>query len=99
MAYFADKTLQALSVYYEDMIDALVAAMKEQFLASRSLPKLTRPIPLVLSGGSTIPKGFRDRFEKAILASDFPIAVSSVKMSANPLDATAKGALIAAITD
>jgi len=97
--YFADKTLQALSVYYEDMIQALVAAMKEQFLASRSLPKLNRPIPLVLSGGSTIPKGFRDRFEKAILASDFPVAVSSVTVAKNPLDSTAKGALIAAITD
>jgi hypothetical protein len=97
--YFADKTLQALSVYYEDMIQALVAAMKEQFLASRSLPKLNRPIPMVLSGGSVMPKGFRDRFEKAVLMSDFPVAVSEVRTAGNPLDATAKGALIAAMTD
>ena len=97
--YFADKTLQALSVYYEDMIQALVAAMKEQFLASRSLPKLSRPIPLVLSGGSVMPKGFRDRFEKAVLMSDFPVAVSEVRMALHPLDSTAKGALIAAMTD
>jgi len=46
-----------------------------------------------------MPKGFRDRFEKAILASDFPVAVSSVTVAKNPLDSTAKGALIAAITD
>lgn len=97
--YFADKTLQALSVYYEDMIQALVAAMKEQFLASKSLPKLNRPIPLVLSGGSTMPKGFRERFEKAILASGFPVTVSSVRAAANPLESTAKGALVAAMTD
>ena len=97
--YFADKTLQALSVYYEDMIQALVASMKEAFLSSRSLPKLSRAIPLVLSGGSTMPKGFRDRFEKALLASDFPIVLSEVRVASNPLESTAKGALVAALSE
>ncbi len=97
--YFADKTLQALNVYYDDMIQALVASMKEAFLGSKSLPKLARPIPLVLSGGSTMPKGFRDRFEKALLASDFPIALSEVRVSSTPLESTAKGALIAALSE
>ena len=97
--YFADKTLQALSVYYEDMIQALVASMKEAFLSSRSLPKLSRAIPLVLSGGSTMPKGFRDRFEKALLASDFPITLSEVRVASNPLESTAKGALVAALSE
>jgi hypothetical protein len=97
--HFADKTLQALSIYHDDMIQTLVASMKEHFLASRSLPKLGRPIPLVLSGGTAMPKGFRDRFERALLMSDFPIAVSEVRMAASPLDATAKGALIAALSE
>ncbi len=97
--HFSDKTLQALSVYYDDVIGSLVAAMKEAFLASKSLPKLKRPIPVVLSGGSTMPKGFRDRFEKKLLASDFPIAVSEVRQAQDPMIATAKGALIAAIIE
>ena len=97
--YFADKTLQALSVYYDDMIQTLVAAMKEQFLASKSLPKLGRAIPMVLSGGSTMPNGFHQRFEKALAASDFPISVKEVRMAATPLEATAKGALLAALSE
>jgi len=97
--FFSDKSLQALNVYYDDMIDTLVAAMKEQFLASRSLPKLTRPVPLVLSGGSAMPNGFRDRFEKKLLASDFPIQVSEVRLARDPLGATARGALIGALVD
>jgi len=97
--YFADKTHQALSIYYEDMIQTLVASMKEALLGSKSLPKLSRPIPLVLSGGSTLPKGFRDRFEKALLASDFPIVLSEVRVASNPLESTAKGALIAALSE
>ncbi|HUS05892.1 MAG TPA: hypothetical protein VMZ52_06340 [Bryobacteraceae bacterium] len=97
--YFADKKLQALSVYYEDLIQSLIAAMKEAFAASRSLPKLKRPIPLVLSGGSTLPGGFRDRFEAALRASEFPIQIDQVRLADNPLEATARGALIAALSE
>lgn len=97
--YFADKTLQALSVYYDDLIQTLVAAMREAFAASKSLPKLKRPIPLVLSGGTAMPKGFHERFEKALAGDDFPIHVSEVRLAAQPLEATAKGALIAALTE
>jgi hypothetical protein len=97
--YFADKTLQALSVYYDDLILTLVAAMKEAFTGSRSLAKLTRPIPLVLSGGTALPNGFRSRFEKALRACEFPIEVAEVRMAANPLEATARGALIAALSE
>jgi hypothetical protein len=97
--YFGDKRMQALSIYYEDVIQTLVAAMKEQFTGSKSLPKLNRPVPLVLSGGSAMPKGFRERFEQVLGACEFPIAVSEVRLASNPLEATAKGALIAALTD
>lgn len=96
---YSDKTLQALNVYYEDMIQSLVSSMKEAFAASRSLPKLKRPIPIVLSGGSTLPAGFRDRFYRYLMQSDFPIEVSEVRLAANPLEATAKGALIAALSE
>jgi hypothetical protein len=97
--YFADKTLQALSVYYDEVIQTLVGSMKEAFTSSKSLPKLKRPIPLVLSGGTVMPKGFRDRFERAIAESEFPVAVSEVRLASRPLEATAQGALIAAITE
>ena len=63
--HFVNKIHQALSTYYEDMIQALVAALKDQFASVQNMPKLNRPIPLVLSGGSVMPPGFRDRFEKS----------------------------------
>jgi hypothetical protein len=97
--FLADKTLQALNVYYQDLIQTLVTAMKEAFLSSKSLPKLKRPIPVVLSGGTAMPNGFTEQFEKAVLKSDFPIELSDVRLASNPLEATAKGALIAALTE
>jgi hypothetical protein len=97
--HFESKLQQVLSVYYEDMIQSLVAELRNAFSGARNLPKLSRPIPLVLSGGSAMPKGFRDRFETVLRSSDFPIEVSEIRMAADPLTTTAKGALVAALSE
>lgn len=94
-----DKLHQVLTVYYDDMIQTLVGQLRESFLNSRSMPKLGRPLPLVLSGGTTLPKGFRDRFEEHLRKSDFPIPISEIRMASSPLQATARGALIHALSD
>jgi hypothetical protein len=97
--FFAEKVQQVLGVYYDDMIQSLVNGLKDAFRSARSMPKLPRPIPLVLSGGSTLPKGFRDRFEKILRESDFPIPLSEIRLAADPMTATAKGALVAALSE
>lgn len=97
--HFENKTQQVLGVYYDDMIQSLVAAMRNAFQAARNLPRLARPIPLVLSGGSVIPQGFRDRFEKIFRAGDFPIEISEIRLAAEPLTTAAKGALMAALSE
>jgi hypothetical protein len=88
-----------LTVYYDDMIQSLVTGLRSAFQNARSLPKLSRPIPLVLSGGSAMPKGFRDRFEKILQANNFPIELSEIRMAREPLTTTAKGALMAALCE
>lgn len=97
--HFTDRLHQILTVYYEDMISALIAAMKEAFSDTRKMPKLSKPIPMVLSGGTASPKGFRDRFEKMLAESDFPIEISEVRTASDPLTATARGALVAGLAE
>jgi hypothetical protein len=46
-----------------------------------------------------MPRGFRDRFEKALMEVEFPVRLSEIRMAAAPLTTTAKGALIAAMAD
>ncbi len=94
-----DKTLQVVNVYYEDMIAALATALTDAFQNTRGLPRLGRPIPMVLSGGSVIPAGFKDRFESALKASGFPIQLSEIRVADRPLYSTAKGALVSALSD
>ncbi len=94
-----EKAQQVISVYYDDLIETLVATMSEVFGKSKSLPRLGRPIPLVLSGGSVMPPGFRDRFEQVLKSKEFPVPVSEIRLAGEPLHATAKGALIAALSE
>jgi hypothetical protein len=97
--FFSDKIHQVLGVYYDDMIQSLVGGMKEAFSGSRAIGKMSRPIPLVLSGGTAMPAGFRERFEKILRESNFPLEISEIRMATSPLHTTAKGALIAALSD
>lgn len=96
---FTNKIYQALSTYYEDMIQALVAALKDTFASVQNMPKLNRPIPLVLSGGTVMAPGFRDRFEKTLRDTELPVSTSEIRLGANPMSSTARGALVAALSE
>jgi hypothetical protein len=97
--HFVNKIHHALSTYYDDMIQALVASLKDTFASVQNMPKLSRPIPLVLSGGSALAPGFRDRFEKTLRETELPVAISEVRLAASPMHSTARGALVAALSE
>jgi actin-like ATPase involved in cell morphogenesis len=92
-----DKVERALHIYYEDLVHTLVSALKRALSRTEKLPKTDRALPIVLSGGTAKPKGFKELFEKALKGQPLPVAISEVRMAADPLTATAKGALVAAM--
>ncbi len=97
--HYADKVQQALTVYYDDMIQSVVQGLDEALRGSRQVPKLNRQIPLVLSGGGAMPEGFQARFEKALRAANLPVPVSEVRLAGSPLHTTAHGALVAVLSE
>jgi hypothetical protein len=92
-----DKYEKALRIYYEDLVEQLVDTLKSSLSQQDKLPRPDRPLPIVLSGGTAKPRGFKEMFEKALAARHLPIDVAGVKMASDPLTATARGALIAAL--
>jgi hypothetical protein len=94
-----DKVTSALHIYYEEVINSLVGKLREEFENSRQLPKLDRPMPIVVSGGTAKPKGFIQKFEAAVKASGFPVQISDVRLASDPLTATARGCYIAAMSE
>jgi hypothetical protein len=97
--HFTNKIQQSLATYYEDMMQSLVSSLKDAFASVQNMPKLNRPIPLVLAGGSVLAPGFRDRFEKILRDGEVPVAISEVRTAASPMHSTARGALVAALSD
>lgn len=92
-----DRIHNALNVYYDEMIGHLAESLRTQISSTQKLPKLDQSVPLVLSGGTVMPKGFMERFMELLRVDDFPIRLSDVRMSADPLNSTARGALMAAL--
>jgi len=89
----------ALSIYHDNLIEYVLAHIVREFEGSEKAPTLDKPIVIVLSGGSTMPKGFLQRFNDVLARTKFPLAVGEVRMASQPLYSVAKGALIAATAD
>jgi hypothetical protein len=91
-----DRVKNALTIYYQEVIETLAFSLRTRLSSSEKLPKFDRPVPLVLSGGTAMPKGFLDQFIAALRTQDFPVPIQEVRMSDDPLNSTARGALMAA---
>ena len=95
--FTGDRVHNALTVYYQEVIANLIASLRSHIASAQKLPKLEQSVPLVLSGGSAMPKGFLDHFNRLLKAEDFPLHLSEVRVSSDPLHSTARGALMAAM--
>ncbi|HEX8473339.1 MAG TPA: hypothetical protein VF666_04860 [Pyrinomonadaceae bacterium] len=95
-----DDISRALHIYYEDVLQTLIDRLRSEFRASSQLPKIDRPMPIVLAGGTARPAGFLQKFESMLkMGGDFPIEISDVRMARDPLSATARGCYIAAMSE
>jgi len=93
------KVEQALSIYYNHLIEYVLDEIKKEITNSPRIPKFEKPIPIVISGGTASPPGFLERFKGILEKTNFPLEVREARLAPHPLYTTAKGALIAAIAD
>jgi len=94
-----DRIESALHIYYEDLFRTLAASLQKALGTTDSLPRLSKPIPIALSGGTVMPAGSREMFQWAMKDVKLPFRVSEVTVAKYPLYATAKGALIQALLE
>ncbi|PIQ93590.1 MAG: hypothetical protein COY75_00660 [Nitrospirae bacterium CG_4_10_14_0_8_um_filter_41_23] len=93
------KIESALSIYYNHLIEYVIENIKQEFTKARRLPRITKPVSIILSGGTSLPNGFSQRFKQILDRLKLPIPVGSVRMADQPLRSVAKGALVAASAD
>ena len=92
-----ERVPDALTVYYQEMLVNLVEKLRAQISSSQRLPKLEQPVPLVLSGGTAMPQGFLGAFKDVLRSHELPVKLAEVRVSSDPLNSTARGALMAAL--
>jgi hypothetical protein len=90
---------RALSVYYDDVIATAVTALGNATGDSKKLPRFTGSIPIACAGGTAMAGDFLTRLRAAIAQSELPFGISDVFLAKDPLNATAKGALVGAMVN
>ena len=92
---------EAISFYYKALIEYALDHIAQQFLAIQSKFALPKPIPMIVSGGTSLAGGFMefftDVFEKK--RHKFPIEVSEIRHAGDPLNAVAHGMLVQAMQE
>jgi len=94
-----NKIESALSVYYNHLIEYVIENIKQEFDKARRLPQIQKPVSIVLSGGTSLAKGFAHRFKQYLERLKLPVPIGDVRMATKPLRSVAKGALVAASAD
>jgi len=89
----------ALHIYYDDLIHSLLHSLQDVLHSSDKIPKIAKPIPIVLSGGTVLPNGFKEHFEKVLKTVNLPVEISEVRIAEDPLNTTAKGAMVMALSE
>lgn len=97
-----DETQEILQSYYYNLIRYVVDNLEHKLTKIENIPKFNNPITIIVSGGTSKPKGFikimeefmkwknKDLNEKR----DFPFQIKEIKYASDPLTSVANGCLI-----
>jgi hypothetical protein len=86
----------AVAIYYRNLIKYNLNNIAERFRAAENMPTFPEPISMVFSGGTAMAGNFIELVRTVFKELEFPIPVKEVRLAKDPLNATAKGALVAA---
>jgi len=92
---FDDDVQFALDAYYTNMIEYTFKNFSKKFASVKS--EIDAPLSIVLAGGTSMPKGFRDKVKSVIDDLELPFEIKDVIHSKDPRNAVVKGLLTQAI--
>lgn len=92
---------EALVVYYKSLIEYALDNVASEFMKIKDKFALPKPIPIVVSGGTSKAGGFLEFFTQVFESKKkrFPIEISEIRAAREPLDAVARGLLVQAMQE
>ncbi len=92
------RVLEALFYYHKALIDYTVRKIIQEFNDKVDI-EVDEAIPIVISGGTSMPKGFVELFKDVISGYELPFELSEIRRAKNPLTAVANGLLVRTMSD
>jgi hypothetical protein len=89
----------AIAIYYRNLIKYNLANIADRFKTAENMPAFPEPITIVFSGGTSMAGNFIELVRAVFKELEFPLPVKELRMASDPLNATAKGALTAAVLE
>ena len=90
------KIQEAIAVYYNVLISYTLDNIVFELDRSK-LPSFREEMPVIVSGGLTLAKGFVDKFDETMKNKKFPFNIKEVRQAKDPMTAVANGCLMAAV--
>ncbi|MDS0258232.1 hypothetical protein NDI56_02275 [Haloarcula sp. S1CR25-12] len=84
----------ALSIYYENLLDYVIGKIQEEVDEEDIEEGLD--VPVVVTGGTSSPKGFKKLFEQHLQDASIPFSISDVQHADEPMYSVSRGSLVAA---
>jgi len=75
---------KAIVIYYDALINHVIDVLYKKFSGLSDAPKFASAIPIVVSGGTSLPDGFMEKLSAAIMVRDFPFEIKDIRRAANP---------------
>ncbi len=90
--------LQALYHFYESLINYTIKKIIKEFEEKVDI-EIDDKIPVVISGGTSLPNGFLELFKSVLNRYELPFEISEIRQAKNPLVAVANGLLVRTMSD
>jgi hypothetical protein len=85
-----------LHACFDNLFSILTKSLEQVLNASDNVPKLREAVPIILSGGTVLTPGSRDKFASMLQKVKLPFKISDIVLSKYPLYSTARGAYLMA---
>jgi hypothetical protein len=92
---------EAIVFYYRALINYALDQVATRFKAIQSQFSLPKPIPIIVSGGTSLAGGFMKLFNEVFdgKRKRFPIEISEIRKASDPMNAVANGMLVQALQE
>lgn len=89
---------EAIALFIQTLIDYSIENIIKHFHKISNEVQIPKPIPIVVSGGTSLAGGFLDKFRERLekFKSKFPIEISDIRSAKDPMTAVATGLLLLA---